>query len=292
MPGSTSHEVRACDRGRGRDPRQPLFRRASRRWCSATHALPRASTSGETYTCLPRADDRPGEALAAAILRLPEAIYDGEPEADRPGRRRAGGRRRARRTPASRIREGSYFIGTNGAPDADRRRRSRHDQDARRAQRRRHLRKARADHPQADPDPRRRARGPQCQEPDQPWKQAQVRLRIAWSNFVRDFGPINTHRRVIGRGRRDRRGAGDTPPAEPRPFRRRSRLLARRLDRGLRPREQYREAWADLHRAGDRPAAGAGHHLGGRRARRRAQRARPCRPRSHRRTPASRSRTP
>ena len=30
------------------------------------------------------------------------------------------------------------------------------------------------------------------QETDQPWKQAQVRLRIAWSNFVRAFGPINT----------------------------------------------------------------------------------------------------
>ena len=26
---------------------------------------------------------------------------------------------------------------------------------------------------------------------DQPWKQAQVRLRIAWSSFVREFGPIN-----------------------------------------------------------------------------------------------------
>lgn len=31
-----------------------------------------------------------------------------------------------------------------------------------------------------------------CQETDQPWKQAQVRLRIAWSSFVRNFGPINT----------------------------------------------------------------------------------------------------
>src|SRR4029079_17365047 len=31
-----------------------------------------------------------------------------------------------------------------------------------------------------------------CQEADQPWKQPQVRLRITWSSFVRDFGPINT----------------------------------------------------------------------------------------------------
>ena len=29
------------------------------------------------------------------------------------------------------------------------------------------------------------------QERDQPWKQAQVGLRIAWSSFVREFGPIN-----------------------------------------------------------------------------------------------------
>lgn len=31
-----------------------------------------------------------------------------------------------------------------------------------------------------------------AQELDRPWKDAQVRLRIAWSNFVRAFGPINT----------------------------------------------------------------------------------------------------
>ena len=31
-----------------------------------------------------------------------------------------------------------------------------------------------------------------CQELDRPWKPAQVKLRIAWSNFVRAFGPINT----------------------------------------------------------------------------------------------------
>jgi len=26
---------------------------------------------------------------------------------------------------------------------------------------------------------------------DRPWRNAQVRMRIAWSSFVRDFGPIN-----------------------------------------------------------------------------------------------------
>ena len=30
-----------------------------------------------------------------------------------------------------------------------------------------------------------------AQEFDRPWKPAQVRLRIAWSSFVREFGPIN-----------------------------------------------------------------------------------------------------
>ena len=30
-----------------------------------------------------------------------------------------------------------------------------------------------------------------CQEQDRPWKDAQVRMRIAWSSFLRDFGPIN-----------------------------------------------------------------------------------------------------
>ncbi len=31
-----------------------------------------------------------------------------------------------------------------------------------------------------------------AQEADQSWNQSQIRLRIAWSSFVRDFGPINT----------------------------------------------------------------------------------------------------
>ena len=48
-----------------------------------THALA-SGPYGETYTCLPRAGDDLDEALAAAVLRLPECVYDGEPEADRP----------------------------------------------------------------------------------------------------------------------------------------------------------------------------------------------------------------
>jgi hypothetical protein len=113
---------------------------------------------GETYTCVPRPTVVLEDALTAAILRLPDAIYDGDPEtitlddqktpAD--AAQRAGGA----------VREGSYFIGKNTAlmqmvdgtaviiavEEGE--------------ECRRRLRQACADHPQADPDPRRRSRDP------------------------------------------------------------------------------------------------------------------------------------
>ncbi len=46
---------------------------------------------------------------------------------------------------------------------------------------------------EADPDPRRRARVLRAQEQDRPWRDPQVRLRIAWSSFVRDFRPDQSH---------------------------------------------------------------------------------------------------
>ena len=51
-----------------------------------THALA-SGPYGEAYTCLPRVGTDLGEALAAAVLRLPECVYDGEPEAVGPGGR-------------------------------------------------------------------------------------------------------------------------------------------------------------------------------------------------------------
>ena len=48
-----------------------------------THALA-SGPYGEAYTCLPRAGTDLDEALAAAVLRLPECVYDGEPEASAP----------------------------------------------------------------------------------------------------------------------------------------------------------------------------------------------------------------
>ncbi|KUM24420.1 lactate dehydrogenase [Mesorhizobium loti] len=156
-----------------------------------THATT-SGPFGETYTCLPHPGVDLAEGLADAICFLPEAIYDGEPDcvdldAD-DANDAAGGE--GGDSPA--IREGSYFIAPNtalmqmvdGAPVIV------------------PVRKGRS----ADGVPEKHARIIRklipirdavrellrCQELDRPWKPAQVKLRIAWSNFVRAFGPINT----------------------------------------------------------------------------------------------------
>jgi len=68
----------------------------------------------ETYTCLPRTGADLDEALAAAILHLPESVYDGEPEAVGPDDAEPA-IRPERGEHGSSVREGSYFIGANGA---------------------------------------------------------------------------------------------------------------------------------------------------------------------------------
>ncbi|RWM43666.1 N-6 DNA methylase [Mesorhizobium sp.] len=146
---------------------------------------------GEAYTCLPHPGVDLAEALPAAISRLPEAIYDGEPEAiDRDGDDIDGAGESLPNAPA--IREGGYFIASNtalmqmvdGGPVTL------------------PLRKGRS----ADGVPDKHARiirklipirdavreVLKAQELDRPWKPAQIKLRIAWSTFVRAFGPINT----------------------------------------------------------------------------------------------------
>ncbi|MDO9306442.1 MAG: N-6 DNA methylase, partial [Mesorhizobium sp.] len=154
-----------------------------------THATT-SGPFGETYTCLPHPGVDLEQQLCDTISLLPEAIYDGEPEAidldveiDCVGDEHCD-------SPA--IREGSYFIAQNtalmqmvdGVPVTV------------------PLRKGRG----ADGVPDKHARiirklipirdavreVLKAQELDRPWKPAQVRLRIAWSNFVRAFGPINT----------------------------------------------------------------------------------------------------
>jgi N12 class adenine-specific DNA methylase/adenine-specific DNA methylase len=152
-----------------------------------THALV-TGPFGETYSCLPRADTTLDAALAAAIGLLPQAIYDGEPEALGPDDDGHAGGDSDR---GSSVREGSYFIGKNTAlmqmVDGQavtivvRKSRSAEGVNDKHARIIRKLIPIR--------DAIREVL--KAQEFDRPWKPAQVKLRIAWSSFVRDFGPVN-----------------------------------------------------------------------------------------------------
>jgi N12 class adenine-specific DNA methylase/adenine-specific DNA methylase len=155
-----------------------------------THAVT-SGPFGETYTCLPNPGLDLAHALSEAICLLPEGIYDGEPEAVDLD---AGSSDEAahHRTDNLAIREGSYFIAPNtalmqlvdGAPVtiAVRKGRSTNGVPEKHARIIRKLIPIR--------DAVREVL--KAQEFDRSWKPAQVKLRIAWSNFVRAFGPINT----------------------------------------------------------------------------------------------------
>ncbi len=154
-----------------------------------THALT-SGPFGETYTCRPREGEDVDAALTAAIDLLPEAIYDGEPDVIDADLEEAGDQ--AADLPSDRhVREGSYFFDkTHGLMQV---------LDGQSVTVR--VRKGRS----ADGVPEKHLRiirklipirdavreVLKAQELDQPWKEAQVRLRIAWSSFVRDFGPVN-----------------------------------------------------------------------------------------------------
>ena len=157
------------------------------------HALT-SGPFGETYTCLANDGDLEA-ALNAAIRLLPEALYDGEPglidvecelgsaviDFAGPG--------------SSHVREGSFVFDptrglmqvTDGKPVPV------------------SVRKGRSGEGFSERDiaivskliPVRDAVRAvlKAQETDQPWRDLQIKLRIAWSSFVRDFGPIN-HTRV------------------------------------------------------------------------------------------------
>ncbi|KKB84654.1 lactate dehydrogenase [Devosia limi DSM 17137] len=154
-----------------------------------THALT-SGPFGEAYTCLPHTGVDLDAALAKAVSALPATIYDGEPEtiaADAaealPGT--------ADGAPDVATREGSYFIGKSTALM------QRVEGQAVTIT----VRKGRG----SDGVPEKhtsiiRKLIPirdavrevlKAQEFDRPWQPAQVRLRIAWSSFVREFGPIN-----------------------------------------------------------------------------------------------------
>ena len=151
---------------------------------------------GETYTCLPDDARSLSERLASAIETLPEGLYDGEPgevcdEADAdlaqiPPERRDD----------TRLREGSYVFDpslglqqiVDGAPVPILARKGRATEGVPE----KHVHIIRKLIPIRDAV----REVLKHQEQDRPWKDAQVRLRIAWSSFVRDFGPIN-HTKVL-----------------------------------------------------------------------------------------------
>lgn len=155
-----------------------------------THTLT-SGPFGEAYTCLPREGVELGSALDAAISLLPEGLYDGEPteiDVDDDGH----DDHVDAVSPAGRhVREGSYFFDAShglkqivdGTAVAIRARKGRSGDGIPE----KHIRIIRKLIPIRDAV----REVLKCQEQDRPWKDTQVRLRIAWSSFVRDFGSIN-----------------------------------------------------------------------------------------------------
>jgi len=155
-----------------------------------THALT-SGPFGETYTCRPHFGLGLEAALNAVTELLPEGIYDGEPTeidteledelADIVDLQPRDGA----------IREGSFFLDRSkglmqileGAPVPVTVRKARSGDGISE----KHVRIISKLIPIRDAV----REVLKAQEQDRPWKDLQVRLRIAWSSFVRDFGPIN-----------------------------------------------------------------------------------------------------
>jgi N12 class adenine-specific DNA methylase/adenine-specific DNA methylase len=154
------------------------------------HALA-SGPFGETYTCLPRESEDLEAALAALVSILPEDRYDGEPDVIELYLEEADDQSVLDLPSDRHVREGSYFFDKahglmqviDGEPVAVKARKGRSSEGIPE----KHVRVVRKLIPVRDAV----REVLKAQELDQPWKDAQVRLRIAWSNFVRDFGPIN-----------------------------------------------------------------------------------------------------
>ncbi|MER8759467.1 lactate dehydrogenase [Mesorhizobium sp. M0976] len=146
---------------------------------------------GEAYSCLPHPGVDLERALTAAISLLPEAIYDGEPDEIDHDAENCADVVDAFPEGAG-VREGSFFIAKNaalaqmidGAAVTITVRNGRASEGVPE----KHARIIRKLIPIRDAV----REVLKAQEFDRPWKPAQVKLRIAWSNFVRAFGPINT----------------------------------------------------------------------------------------------------
>ncbi|NTZ63915.1 lactate dehydrogenase [Agrobacterium tumefaciens] len=155
-----------------------------------THALT-AGPFGETYTCLPRDSEDLAAALSAAVHLLPEGRYDGEPTAIDLDLEGATEDIPADLPSGQHVREGSFFFHNarglmqviDGQPVTITVRKGRSADGIPE----KHVRIIRKLIPVRDAV----RQVLKAQELDQPWKDLQVKLRIAWSSFVRDFGPIN-----------------------------------------------------------------------------------------------------
>lgn len=154
------------------------------------HALT-SGPFGETYTCLPRAGETLEAALEAAIRILPEGRYDGEPTEIDIDLEDELGEIVDLRPDSRQVREGSFFVDSrrglmqmlDGTPVEVQVRKGRTGDGIPE----KHVGVIKKLIPIRDAV-REVLR---AQELDRPWRDPQVRLRIAWSSFVRDFGPIN-----------------------------------------------------------------------------------------------------
>lgn len=154
------------------------------------HALT-SGPFGETYTCRARASVDLETALNAAISLLPEDRYDGEPAEIDIDLEDELGEIVDPHPDSSKVREGSFFIDkarglmqmVDGAPTPIKVRKGRSGEGLTE----KHVRIIQKLIPVRDAV----REVLKAQEQDRPWKDLQVRLRIAWSSFVRDFGPIN-----------------------------------------------------------------------------------------------------
>ncbi|EMS94933.1 hypothetical protein H009_24766, partial [Agrobacterium tumefaciens str. Cherry 2E-2-2] len=155
-----------------------------------THALT-TGPFGETYTCLSRGSEYLAAALSAAINLLPESRYDGKPTAVDLDLEDGTDAAPADLPSDRHVREGSFFFDNargllqviDGEPVAVKVRKRRSADGIPE----KHVRIIRKLIPVRDAV----REVLKAQEQDRPWKDLQIRLRIAWSSFVRDFGPIN-----------------------------------------------------------------------------------------------------
>lgn len=143
-----------------------------------THALT-SGPFGETYTCLSRAGEELDAALSTAILLVPEALYDGEPTSIHPELEDAEDLNVVDLPSSRHVREGSFFVDNanglmqviDGEPVAIKVRRGRSGDGIPE----KHVRIVSKLIPVRDA-----VRAVlKAQELDQPWKDLQVRLRIA-----------------------------------------------------------------------------------------------------------------